>query len=96
MVHQTNTDNPVDFPKETVDALGKPIRYGQRYGYSSSAGGVARTTVGVAINLTKTKVTLQVEEVKHFLYGEPFEKTWSEDAKTVSIRTHLVFPVNDA
>jgi hypothetical protein len=94
MVHMTNTDNPIDFLKVWKDALGIPIAIGQRYGYSTSDGGWARTTVGTAIKITKTgRVTLSVESIKKFLYGEPHEDY--ADADTVSIRAHMVFPVNE-
>ena len=103
MIHMTNTNNPIDFPKEWKDAIGKPIQYGQRYSYSYSlsASGVSRTVIGTAIKITKTgRVTLLVraalhESVKRFLYGEPTNCSLSEDSDTVSIRAHLIFPINE-
>lgn len=92
MVHETNTNNPIDFPKEWKDALGRPIQMGQRYGYSTSDGGWARTTIGIAIGISKTgRVKLHVESIKRFLYGEP--TTYKGDAETVHMRAHMIFPI---
>jgi len=75
-----------------LDALGDPIIIGKRYGYSTSSNGRARTVIGLAQKLTSQKVTLKVEKVNNFLYGEPIEALWAE-AEMVSIRAHLIFPI---
>jgi hypothetical protein len=76
------------------DALGNPVEIGKSYGYSSTSSGRAKTTVGVAEKFSKTgQVTLRVTEVKHFLYGQQFERSWP-DAEKVSIRPYMLFPVN--
>jgi len=80
----------------TVDALGNEIVMGQLYGYSTSSSERARTVVGRAVKFTpKNSLTLAVEKVGNFLYGQPYEKTWGDDADTVSIRAHMVFPVKE-
>ncbi len=85
MLHQTNTDNPIDFP--CLDALGNPVHLGKRYGYSTSANGIARTVLGIAIKITKDgNVTLYVENVDRFLY-------YTESSDTVIIRPYMLFPV---
>jgi hypothetical protein len=76
------------------DALGNPIVLGRQYGYSTSANGIARTVFGEAVKFTKGgKVTLRVEHVKTFLYGKPVEALWSERAETISMRSHMLFPI---
>jgi hypothetical protein len=79
--------------KNLADALGQPIWLGNSYGYSTSASGVARTVFGEAIKCTESgKVTLRVEQVKRFLYGKPINEVY-EGAETISIRSHMLFPV---
>jgi hypothetical protein len=87
-VERSQVTTQTDF----TDALGYPIVIGGIYGYSTNDGGWARTTVGKAINVTpKGKVTLDELEVRRYLYGEQTE--YEASAKTVSIRSHMVFPV---
>lgn len=80
--------------KVYCDAIGNPIEIGKTYGYSTSSGGWARTVIGSATKITeKGNVALAVIKVNRFLYGDPSESR--DDAKTVSIRTHMVFPIHD-
>lgn len=80
-------------PFAPLDALRNDIKLGETYGYSSSANGFAKTAVGVATKITKTGlITLEISNVHHFLYGQPIDRT-SDDAKTVNVRPHLLFPV---
>jgi hypothetical protein len=79
---------------EAVDALGNPIEFGKRYGYSTSSSGRSRTVVGIASKITPTgSVTLTDVQVKNYIYGDPYDRTWAKDAKKVTIRPHMVFPV---
>lgn len=81
----------------SVDALGNEIIMGQLYGYSTSSDGHDRTVVGRAVKFTpKNLLSLSVEKVQNFLYGQPFEKTWSQDSDKVNIRAYKVFPVKDS
>ena len=81
---------------EPIDALQNPIKLGAIYGYSSSSGGWSKTAVGRATKLTKSgMVTIEVLSVRHFLYGQPIERS-GDDAKSVSVRPHLLFPVHEA
>ena len=76
------------------DALGNPVEIGKSYGYSSTSSGRAKTTVGVAEKFSKTgQVTLRITDVKRFLYGEQYERSWP-DAERVSVRPYMLFPVN--
>lgn len=74
-----------------VDATGKEIVLGQRYGYSRAQNGFSHTTIGTAIGVAKDKVRLGGCKVKHFLYGEP--TSFGNCASDVSIRANMVFPV---
>lgn len=78
-----------------VDALGDPIVIGNRYGYSTSANGIARTVIGEALNFTKGgRVTLKVESLKTFLYGKLIPNGISERAEKISMHSHMIFPVS--
>lgn len=78
-----------------VDALGNAIKIGQRYGYSASSGGWQRTVIGIASSVSKDRVTLDVETVKQFLYGEETDNI-RDSAPKVLIRGIMIFPVNIA
>ncbi len=81
---------------EPLDALRNPIKLGTIYGYSSTSSGWSKTAVGKADKMTKTgMVTLSIKRVNHFLYGEPIERDHHEDAKTVNVRPHMLFPVSE-
>ena len=81
-------------PFAPLDALRNDIKLGETFGYSSSANGFAKTAVGVATKITKTGlITLEISKVHHFLYGQPIDRT-SDDAKSVNVRPHLLFPVS--
>ena len=79
---------------EPLDALRNPIQLGTLYGYSSTANGSSKTAIGKAIKMTKTgMVSLHIKRVHHFIYGKPIERAYHDDAKTVNIRPHMLFPV---
>lgn len=85
-----------DQPFEPIDALGKNIIFGRCYGYTSTKSGYARTVIGEAEKLTKSGlVTLKIIEVKNFLYGRSFEKTWGDEASHVNMRPHMLFPIGE-
>ena len=81
---------------EPLDALRNPIKLGTLYGYSSTSSGWSKTAVGKASKMTKTgMVSLDIKRVHHFLYGKPIERDHHEDAKTVNVRPHMLFPVGE-
>lgn len=81
---------------EPLDAMRNPIKLGTLYGYSSTSSGWSKTAVGVASKMTKTgMVSLNIKQVHHFLYGKPIERDHHEDAKTVNVRPHMLFPVGE-
>lgn len=76
-----------------TDALGNEIVIGQKYGYS------AKDTVfiGTAINLTKTRVTLETIKRRYFRYGEE-DLTWGKmypPAPATSVPSFHLFPVKE-
>jgi hypothetical protein len=80
---------------ELVDALGKPIVLGKLYGYSTNTSGLGKVLVGEALRTTEGgKVTLTVKRRLAFRYGKPSNYAW-DSSKTVSIYSHMVFPVQD-
>ena len=52
----------------TIDATGKEIVIGQRYGYSKSSNGFTRVIIGTATKSEAGKVTLGEIEEKEYLY----------------------------
>ena len=79
------------------DALGQEIQLGNVYGYTTTSSGLAKTTIGKAFKFSPTgKISLQVLHVKNFLYGQPTEASWTGTAETVSIRAHMLFPIERA
>ena len=81
---------------EPLDALRFPIEMGRLYGYSSTSSGWSKTAVGRASKMTKTgMVTLDIKKVNHFLYGKSIDADHRNDAKTVNVRPHMLFPVSE-
>ena len=81
---------------EILDALGNPIVFGKTYGYSTNSSGISKTTIGSAVKFTKTgKVTLNIVQVKKFLYDEAIDSTSCivTPAEQVSMRGFMLFPV---
>lgn len=76
-----------------LDALGKEVVVGNRYGFTTSKNGVTRVVVGTAVNKTKTRVTLKVETVVHHLYGGNAQNE-QYATETVSAQACKMFPVN--
>lgn len=83
-----------------TDALGNEIIIGNWYGYSRNDSGFSHTTVGKAVKVTPgdgqylcAKVRLGEVKVNRFLYGKPTDYRYSEQAKTLSMATYMVFPV---
>ena len=76
-----------------ADALGVPIVFGQRYGFSSNKNGFTRVTIGEALNFTEKGVTLKVESRIEAMYdNEPKEQDIKENEKT-TVRGINLFPV---
>jgi hypothetical protein len=73
------------------DALGNEIVIGQKYGYS------AKDTVfiGIAVNFTATRVTLETIKRRYFVYGEETSHRWNTPAKTTSVPSWHLFPIKD-
>jgi hypothetical protein len=82
---------------EVADALGENVVIGKRYGYTSTEGGYARTTLGEAIKLhpKSGRVTLRVKDVKFFLYGDRIEPYTQSTAEQVVVRSYLLFPIGE-
>lgn len=78
------------------DALGNPIEIGEKYGYSTTSSGWARTVVGKALKANEAtgKVSISVERVQHYLYGAK-TSGHTVDADKVSVRSLMLFPVRD-
>jgi hypothetical protein len=75
------------------DALGNEIVIGQKYGYS------AKDTVfiGIAVNFTATRVTLETIKRRCFRYGDE-DLSWHlryPASKTSSVPSWHLFPVKD-
>ena len=62
----------------TIDATGKDIVIGQRYGYSKSASGYTRVIIGTATKAEDGKVTLGEIEEKENIH-EAIKKVSTED-----------------
>lgn len=83
---------------EFLDALRNPIKLGRLYGYSHTSSGIARTVIGTAEKITKSgMISIKPITVNKFLYGKiiEIENNFPEDAKLISIRPHLLFPVSE-
>lgn len=84
----------LDHPK---DATGRAIRLGQRYGYSQSSNGITNVVVGIAENLTETRVMIRVESRKMSCGGSALQKSqpmFSKPAKVVGVMSVILFPVD--
>jgi hypothetical protein len=77
------------------DALGQPIVFGTKYGYSSSKSGIGQVVVGVALRETKTKITLDVISRTVYCYGKLHEKNEFLPGQSVSVHSYHLFPVKD-
>ena len=71
------------------DALDNEIVIGQVYGYSAKD----TVFVGRAVNLTKTRVTLETIKRRYFRYGE--ETSWTMPAMITSVPSWHLFPVKE-
>ena len=82
----------------TNDALGNPIEFEKGYGYSTDNSGITKVTFGVAKKFTpKGYVSLKTVYTERGLYSDKPEKDiWGmlPRAKTVSVKSMKLFPVN--
>lgn len=76
-----------------LDAIGKEIVIGNRYGFTTSKNGVTRVVIGTAVNTTKTRVTIKVETVVRHRYGGNAQNE-QYDTETVSAQACKMFPVS--
>lgn len=78
----------------TKDALGNPIVMGKTYGYSTDSNGFTRSTIGnvTKINPENGNISLKViKSVRGLYFDEPDEKG---KAKSVSVKSMKLFPIN--
>jgi len=78
--------------EDKFDALGNKITLGNTYGYSVNSSGVTTSTIGTAINLTKTGVTLRITKSLRGLYSNKPELV-DYDKLTVTVKAMKLFPV---
>ena len=78
-----------------TDALGQPIVFGTKYGYSTSSSGRSDVVVGVASHETKTKVTIDVISRTEYMYGKLYKTNDFLPSQSVSVRSYHLFPVKD-
>jgi hypothetical protein len=78
-----------------TDALGQPIVFGTKYGYSTSSSGIGNVVVGVAIRETKTKITLDVISRTEYCYGRLTDRNEFLPGQMVSVQSYHLFPVKD-
>lgn len=74
-----------------LDAMGQELVLGATYGYSSTKSGFATTVVGTLKKIGDKKVTLDIIERRHFLYGKQIERGWMENAPTTSCHGCILF-----
>lgn len=73
----------------TTDALGNPIKIGQRYGYSQQSSGHVTIVVGTVEKINELKVTLTNIEERSGVYGEIKESFKPETRKRSVNSCHL-------
>lgn len=79
-----------------IDATGREIVIGQKYGYSKQNNGWTSVVIGTAIKAEKGKVSLNEIEEKEFLWissGNIEPNSVNHPTRARSVTSLLVFPV---
>lgn len=79
-----------------LDATGKEIMIGQKYGYYTNKNGFTRTIIGEAKSTNKGKVLLVNCDEKEYMYNDGIKPPYKQRTleKGISIFANIIFPVN--
>jgi hypothetical protein len=80
--------------KKMYDAEGNKIEIGVRYGYVSSRNGYSECKIGVAVRMTKERVTLAVEQKYGAVYLDRMSELPKKD-ETMSVKSNLLLRIYD-
>lgn len=78
-----------------IDATGKEIIIGQKYGYSKQSNGITNVIIGTACKINDQKVTLENIQEKTYLYIDVNNEKISYPKNKRSIFSLQIFHIND-
>lgn len=77
------------------DALGNPVVFGNKYGYSTDCSGWTQSVVGIAKKETAKYITLEVLEARRAVYSNNPELV-QLDKRYVNVKAMKLFPLGDS